>query len=146
MLLVPRTPYHHILHCIFCFSIFGRERGLLLPRWLSLPLFLRTACTPRTIRSVIFIDALQSEPPHHNDLGTRQIYLGPFDELALNDPNLGQTSGVDLDFLQDGDYDGIDNLLEVWRSNVTVDRLNVGIDDYELSEEDNARFIQPILD
>jgi len=50
-----------------------------------------------------------------------------FDELALNDPNLGHRSGIDLDNLQNDLNEGgrIDNLIDVWQSNVTVDDLVV---------------------
>jgi len=72
-------------------------------------------------------------------------YVG-IDELALNDPNLGRRSSIDLEELQDDIHGGIDNLIDVWQSNVTVDVLDVYLTGYQPSHQDDARLIQPILE
>jgi len=70
-----------------------------------------------------------------------------FEELELNDPNLGWMSPIDLSHLQQGTaYGGIDNLIEVWQSNTTVNNLILVWDRYAATPEDNEHLIQPILE
>jgi len=74
-----------------------------------------------------------------------------FSYLSLNDPNLGHKAEITLWMLQDEGinpviYGGIDNLIAVWQSNVTVDHLSVFFGRYTPTQEDNGRLIQPIME
>jgi len=73
-----------------------------------------------------------------------------FEELALNDPNLGHAGSIVLQALQRAGghaYGGFDNLIAVWQSNVTVSHHNVTLACYDSTQEyDNERLVQPILE
>jgi len=70
-----------------------------------------------------------------------------FDDLALNDPSLSPNFNLLLGHLQnDNGYGGIDNLIEVWESNVTVDCIYLCLEGYVSTPGDDARYIPPILD
>jgi len=71
-----------------------------------------------------------------------------FEELALNDPNLGQEFLLclyDLHLAGGGIHGGIDNLIQVLQSNVTVNHLTFGLLGYTPTLQDNTLYIQPIL-